>query len=34
VVFQAALTTFGNVAVAAATWNLLRLQRLAGAGRP
>ncbi len=34
VVFQAALTTFGNVALAAATWNLLRLQRLAAARRP
>jgi hypothetical protein len=34
VVFQSALTTLGNLALAAATWNLLRLQRLAAGGRP
>lgn len=28
VVLQAALTTFGNIALAAAAWNLLRQQRL------
>jgi hypothetical protein len=30
VVLQAALTALGNVALALAAWNLLRLQRLAG----
>jgi hypothetical protein len=34
VVFQAALTTLGNAALAAATWNLLRRQRLATGGKP
>jgi hypothetical protein len=30
VVLQATLTALGNVALALAAWNLLRLQRLAG----
>jgi hypothetical protein len=36
VVFQAGLTALGNVALAAAAWNLLRLQRAGrlGAGGP